>query len=131
MPLEFSFEPRSPRYGPFLVLGRRDKCCAHFGPFLAIFGPFLGSIAELEGKKGLFVTSKSGCTFSVETSFLPLAVLTGFCGCFGPQKAVLGRKMQSFAKAPPDLVPPPQGPSDEFLAENLFLARPPPRLQDG
>ena len=60
MPSEFSFEPRSPRYGPFLVLGRRDKCCVQFGPFLAILRPFLGHIAELEGNKELFVTRSQG-----------------------------------------------------------------------
>ena len=31
----------------------------HIWPFLAIFGPFLGRIVELEGNKGLFVMRKS------------------------------------------------------------------------
>ena len=53
MPLEFGFEPRRPRYGPFLVLGLFDTSCAHFGPILAIFGPFLGHVVEIEGKKRL------------------------------------------------------------------------------
>ena len=42
MPSEFGFEPRSPRFGPFLVLRLFDTNNAHSGPFLAIFGPFLG-----------------------------------------------------------------------------------------
>ena len=40
MPSEFGFEPRSPRYGLFLVLDLFDTDIAHSGPFLAIFGPF-------------------------------------------------------------------------------------------
>ena len=56
MPSEFGFEPRSPRDGTFLVLGRFDTNSAHSGPFLAIFGPFLRHIVESEGNKGLFVT---------------------------------------------------------------------------
>ena len=55
MPLESGFEPRSPRYGAFLVLGLFDTYCVSLGPFLAIFVPFLGHIAKLEGKEGLFV----------------------------------------------------------------------------
>ena len=128
MPSDFTFEPRSPRYGPVFVLGCRDKCCAQFGPFLAIFRPFVRHIAELEGNKGLFVTRKSGHTCSAQTVSLPLAVLTWFRGHFGPKKAVLRRKMRSSAKAPPNLAPPPGGATGEFLAENLDLARPPPRL---
>ena len=55
MPSEFGFEPRSPRYGPFLGLGLFDT----FRPFLAIFGPFLGHIVDLEGNKRLFVKGQS------------------------------------------------------------------------
>ena len=49
-------------------------------------------------------------------------------GCFGPKKAVLGHQMHSFGRAPPNLAPPPRGANAEFLAENLDLARAPPRL---
>ena len=49
MPLEFGFEPRGLRYGPFLVLGLFGTNSAPSGPFLAIFGPFLGYIVELKG----------------------------------------------------------------------------------
>ena len=52
-------KPLSPKYGLFLFLGMFDTNCSHFGPFLAIFGPFLGHIVELDGNKGLFVTRKS------------------------------------------------------------------------
>ena len=47
---------------------------------------------------------------------------------FGPKKAVLGHKMRSFGRAPPDLAPPPRATTGEFLAGNLDLARAPPRV---
>ena len=59
---------------------------------------------------------------------LLLSVLTPFQGRFGPKKAVLGHKMRSFERAPPDLAAPPRGATGEFLAQNLDLARAPPRL---
>ena len=101
---------------------------ADFGAFWRLFGPFLGHIVELEGKKGLFDTVKSSRTWSVATVSLRLAVLTKFGGHFGPKKAVLGHKMRSFGRAPPDLAPPPRAATGEFLAQNLDLARPPPGL---
>ena len=55
MPSEFGFEPRSPKYGPFLVSGMFDTNNAHlFGHFWAV----LGHIVELEGNKGLLVTGQ-------------------------------------------------------------------------
>ena len=58
MPSEASFEPRSPRYSPFLVLWMTQ--IAHIpGQFFAIFGPLIGHTVELEGNKRLFVTGKS------------------------------------------------------------------------
>ena len=105
--------------------------CADFGSFWRLFGPFLGHIVELGGNQELLVTVKSSRTCSVATVNLRLAVMTGFRGCFGPKKAVLGHKMRSFGRAPPDLAPPPRGATGEFLAQNLDLAKPPPRLQDG
>ena len=67
MPLEFGFKPRSPRYGPFLVLGLADTNYAEFGPFLAIFGTFLGHITELEDNEGLSITGQSRRTWSIAT----------------------------------------------------------------
>ena len=128
MPSESGFEPRSRTYGPCLVLGVFDTNKGHLGHSLAIFGPFLGHIVELEGKKGLLVTGQSWRTSSVATVCLRLAVMTGFRGRFGPKKAVLGHKMRTFGRAPPDLAPPPRGPTGECLAQNLDLPRPPPRL---
>ena len=49
-------------------------------------------------------------------------------GPFWAKKAVLGHKMRSFGRAPPDVAPPPQGATGEVLAQNLDLTRPPPRL---
>ena len=77
MPSECGFEPRSPRYGPFLVLGLFDTNGAQSGSFLAIFEPFFGRIVELKGKKGLLVTGQSRRTWSVATVSLRLSVLTG------------------------------------------------------
>ena len=37
-----------------------------FRPFLAIFGPFLGHVVEIEGNKELFVTGQS----NIATVFL-------------------------------------------------------------
>ena len=62
---------------------------------------------------------------------LRLAVMTGFWGRFWPQKAVLGHKMRSFGRAPPDLAPLLRGATGEFLAQNLDFARAPPRLRGG
>ena len=56
MPSESGFEPRSPRFGQFLVFGLVGTNNAQSGSFLAISWPFLGRIVELEG---LFVTRKS------------------------------------------------------------------------
>ena len=46
VPSEFGFEPRSPRYGPFLVSGLFDTNNAHSGhfwPFLDRFSDILWS----------------------------------------------------------------------------------------
>ena len=126
MPLEFGFEPRSPRYGPFMVLGLFDTNGAQSAPFWAIFGPFLGHIVDLEGNKGLLVTGQSRRTWTIAPVSLHLAVLIGIRGRLGPKKAVLGHKMRSFGRAPPDLGRAPRGATCEFLAQNLDLARPPP-----
>ena len=101
---------------------------ADFGAFWRLFGPFLGHIGELKGTRGLFDTVKSSRMWSVATVSLSLVVLSGFWGRFGPKKAVLGHKMRSFGRAPPDLAPPPRCATGEFLAQNLDLARAPPRL---
>ena len=45
--------------------------------------------------------------------------------------AVFGPKLRRFGRAPPDLAPPPRAATGEFLAQNLDLAKAPPRLQDG
>ena len=80
---------------------------------------------------GLLVTGQSRRMWSVQTVSRHLPVLTEFWGCFGPKKAVLGHIMRSFARAPPNLEPSPWGATGEFLAENMDLAGPPPRLRDG
>ena len=105
--------------------------CADFGAFWRLFGLFLGYIVELNGTRGLFDTVKSSCTCNVATVSLCLGVSPGFGGYFGPKMAVFGPKLRRFGGAPPDLAPPPRAATGEFLAQNLDLARRPPRLQDG
>ena len=82
---------------------------------------------ELKGTRGLFDTAKSSRTCSVPTVFLRLCVLPGFRGYFGRKMAVFGPKLRRFGRAPPDLAPPPGAATGEFLAQNLDLARAPPR----
>ena len=86
---------------------------------------------ELKGIRGLFDTVKSSRTCSVATVSLRLGVWPGVKGFFGRKMAVFGPKLQRFGRAPPNLAPPPRAATCELLAQNLDLARPPPRLQDG
>ena len=65
MPSEFGFEQRSPRYGPFLVLGVVTQTAHNLGHFLPFFLPFLGHIVELEGTKGVFDRAKTTRTWLV------------------------------------------------------------------
>ena len=60
--------------------------------------------------------------------FPSLVRFDGFLGPFWAKKAVLGHKTRSLGRAPPDLAPPPKGATGDFLAQNLHLARAPPRL---
>ena len=71
VPPEIAFEPRSPKYDPFSVLGLVDTSCAQSRPLI-------GHIVELEGNKELFVSGQLRCMYSVATVPLRLAVLSGF-----------------------------------------------------
>ena len=102
--------------------------CVDFGDFWRLLGPFLGHIVELKGTRGLFDTAKSSRTWRVATVSLRLGVSRGFGGCFGRKIAIFGPKLRGFGRAPPDLAPPPRAATGEFLAQNLDLARAPPRL---
>ena len=86
---------------------------------------------ELKGTRELFDTVKASRTCTVLTVSLRLGVSPGFWGCFGRKMAVFGPKLCRFGRAPPDLAPPPQAATGEFLAQNLDLARAPRGLQDG
>ena len=83
VPLESRFEPCSPRYSPFLVLGCMQPMCTECGAFGGLFLPFLGHMVEVEGTKGLFDT-------------LLLAVLNGFRRCFGLKMAVFAPTCTDF-----------------------------------
>ena len=128
MPSEFGFEPRSPRYAPCLVFGVLVRIAKVFGAFLAPFWAFLGHIVELKGTRELFDTVKSSRTWSVVPVSLRLGVSPGFWGDFGRKMAVFGPKVRRLGRAPPNLAPPPRAATGEFVAQNLDLARPPPRL---
>ena len=71
---------------------------------------------------------KSSRTCGVATVFLRFGVLPKFRGCFGQKIAIFGPKLHGFGTAPPDLASPPRAAIGEFLAKNLDLPRPPPRL---
>ena len=86
---------------------------------------------EFKGTRGLFDTVKSSRTWGGATVSLSLGVLPGFWGYFGRKMAVFGPKLRRFGRAPLDLAPTPQAATGNFLAQNLDLARPPPRRQDG
>ena len=62
--------------------------------FWGLFGPFLGHIMELEGRKELVDMGKSSRTWNVPIVSLCLAVLNVFQGFFGPKMAVFGPKLQ-------------------------------------
>ena len=86
---------------------------------------------RLKGTRALSDTVKSSRTCSVATVSLLLGFLPGFGGSVGRKMAVFGPKLRRFGRTPPDLVPPPRAATGEFLAQNLDLARAPPRLRDG
>ena len=62
---------------------------------------------------------------------LRLSILNEFRDCFGPKKAVLGAHNAQFWEGTSQLGAPGPGRHGEFLAQNLDLARAPPRLYDG
>ena len=83
--------------------------------------------AGVGGVGGEVPKGQSRRMWSVAIVSFRLSVLRGFRGRFGPKKAVLGHKMRSFGRAP-HLAPLPRGTTADLLAENLDLARPPPRV---
>ena len=131
MPSEFVFEPRSPRYGPFLVSGCWCTLRSFWGflvPFWAVSQTYRGvrghqrSLGDEKVKPHVECSSRLpsfGC-------FEPLlGLFWAKNGCFWPKTA------QIFWRQPPNLAPPPRAATGEFSAQNLDWARPPPRLQDG
>ena len=97
---------------------------------LGLFGAFLGLFSEMSlmGTRGVFDMGKSRRTWSLATVSLRLGVLPGFGGYFGRKMAVFGPKLCHVGRAPPDLAPLPWAATGEFVAQNLDLARAPPRL---
>ena len=87
-------EPRSPRYGLFLVWGCRRPMRTNSGAFGGLLGAVHGHIVELEGPRGPFGTRKSSVMCTVATISLHLAVFSRFQGGFGQKKADFGPKLQ-------------------------------------
>ena len=105
--------------------------CADFGAFWRLFGPLLGHIVELKGTRGVFDTAKSSRIWCVATISFRLGISPGFWGYFWRKMAVFGPKLRRFGRAPPHLAPQPRAATGDFFAQNLDLAKPPPRLWDG
>ena len=89
------FEPRSPRYGLFLVWGCRRPMCTNSGDFGGLLGLFRGTYC---GIRGPFSTGKSSCCMCRVAQAYALAVAkTGLdtsahsCICTG---AYLGQTMK-------------------------------------
>ena len=123
-PWNFGFDPHSPKYGPFSVSGLFDTNSPQSGHFWPLFGPSLGHIVELAGKKGLLVMGQLRRAWSVGSVRLYLAVSSGFWGRFGQKKnAALGHKMRNFGRAPPDLAPTPQGATSDFFGSKLEFGK--------
>ena len=111
-----------------LVWGYLRRVSQILGLFQAFLGAFLRHIVELEGTKGVFDTRKSTRTWSVPTISL-CGRFEQLLGLFWAKKtAIFGQKKAQILGAPPNLAPAHQGAISEFLAQNLDLARPPPRL---
>ena len=87
------FQPRSPRYGLFLVWGCRRPMCTNSGAFGGLLGAVRGRIVELRGPRGPFGPGKSSCMCRVATIFLHLAVSSRLLGNFGQKKADSGPKL--------------------------------------
>ena len=79
-----SHEAQDTARSPFWACLTQTVRCT-FRPFVAIFGPFLGHIVELELNYGLLVMEQSRRTWSVASVSLRL---TGFQDCFRPKKEV-------------------------------------------
>ena len=80
----------------------------------AVFGPFLGHIMQLEGRKGLLVTGQSRRTWTIAAICLRLAVLTGFWGRFGPKRLFWGTNCTVLGGHLPSWRPRPGAPPVSF-----------------
>ena len=118
MPSESDFEPRSPRYGPFLVLGCWCTLRSFWGflaPFWAVFRTYRGVRGHQRSLGHKKVRPHVKCSSRLPSfgCFEPLlGLLWAKNGCFWPKTAQVW-------EAPPDLAPTPRAATGEFLAQNL------------
>ena len=75
-------------YSWFLAVGSQSTACG------GLFGPFLGHIVELEGRKEHIDTGKSSSTWSVPPVSLRLPGSSVFHSFFGSKMDVFGPKLQ-------------------------------------
>ena len=122
MPSEFGFEPCSPRYVPFLVLGPFNTNCAHSGPFLAIFGPFRTYLG-VGGQQRVVGYEEIKAHVECTNGFPSLVHFDWVSGPIWAKKGCFGAQNAQFWEGTSQL-----GAPGEFLAQNLDLARAPPRV---
>ena len=106
MPSEIRYEPRSPKYSPFLVLGPFDTNYTHMGPTYLGVGGQQRALCDEE------VNAHVQCT----NLFPSFCHFEWILRPFWAKKANLGHKKSNFGWAPTDSAPQPRGTTGEFLA---------------
>ena len=96
MPSEFSFQPRSPRYGPSLLSGLLDTNTAHLGHFLAILGRFSDILWSYRARMGSSSRGNQGPR-GVQQSFAFVRPFRlGFGAALGQKRPFLGAQNAQF-----------------------------------
>ena len=130
MPPEFGFEPRSPRYGRFLISGCWRTLRSFWG-FLAPFWAISRTYCKIRGHQRSRGHKKIKPHVQCSSCLPSSGCHEPLLGLFWRKMAVFGTKLRRFGRAPPDLAPAPRAATGESLAQTLDLTRPVPRLQDG
>ena len=130
MPSEFVFEPRSPRYGPFLVSGCWCTLRSFWG-FLAPFWAVSWTYPRVRGHQGSLGHQKVKPHVQCSSRLPSFVFFEPLLGLFWAKNGCFWPKLRRYGRAPPHLAPPARAATVEFLAQNLDFARAPRRLQDG
>ena len=102
--------------------------CADFGAFWRLFGAFSRTYRGVRGHQRSLRHEKVKPHVKCSSRLPSFGCFEPLLGLFWRKMAVFGPKLRRFGRAPPNLAPPPRAATGEFLAENLDLARAPPRL---